>query len=73
MSARESLPGFIFDVQAWRGSNAIKRMSMAERGVYLEMLFEQWDKRILADDPQAVAEAIATTPEQIAEVLAAWP
>lgn len=48
-------------------------MSFAERGVYLEMLFEQWEKRFLADNPQAVAEAIASTPEQMAEVLAAWP
>ena len=73
MAARDSLPGFLFNVQKWRGSRSAQRMSFAQRGVYLEMLFEQWEKRYLADDAQAVAEAIATTPDQIAEVLAAWP
>lgn len=73
MARRESLPGFIADVMAWRGSNAIRRMSMAERGVYWEMLIEQWLKRYLPDDAQAVADAIATTQSQVDEVLAAWP
>lgn len=73
MGPRESLPGFLFNVQKWRGSRSAQRMSFSQRGVYLEMMFEQWDKRFLADDAQAVAEAIANTPEQVAEVLAAWP
>lgn len=46
---------------------------MAERGVYFEMMLEQWEKRFLEDNPQAVASAIASTESQIQEVLAAWP
>jgi len=70
---REALSSFLFNVQKWRGSRSAQRMSFSQRGVYLEMMFEQWEKRFLKDDPQAVADAIATTPEQVAEVLAAWP
>ena len=71
--ADQSLQKFLFDVPGWRSSKAIHRMTMSERGVYLEMLLEQWEKRNLPDDPQAVAEAIAVTDAQAAEVLAAWP
>lgn len=71
--ADQDLPKFLFDVAGWRGSRAIQRMSMAERGVYFEMLLEQWEKRNLPDSVEAVADAIATTDAQIAEVVAAWP
>lgn len=68
----DDLGGFFFNVQKWRGSNAVRRMSFAERGVYVEMMCEQWEKRNLPDNPQAVAEAIATTAAQVEEVLEAW-
>lgn len=71
--ADQSLPKFLFDVYGWRSSKAIQRMSFAERGVYFEMLLEQWEKRNLPDSPEAVADAIAVTDAQVAEVLAAWP
>lgn len=71
--ADPDLPKFLFDVPGWRSSRTIQRMSMAERGVYLEMLLEQWEKRNLPDSAEAVADAIATTDAQAAEVLAAWP
>lgn len=65
-------PGFYFNVEEWRGSRSVGRMSMAERGVYLEMMIEQWLRRTLPDDAQLIAEAVAITPEQVAEVLAGW-
>lgn len=73
MPADESL-GFFFNVEKFFGSMAAQRMSFTEKGVYLVMLFQQWrDKqRNLPDDPQAVAELIAVTPEQAIEVAASW-
>ena len=66
--------GFFFDVEKWFGSISAQRMSFAEKGVYLTMLFQQWrDKsKSLPDDPSAVADLIAVTPAQSAEVEAAW-
>lgn len=70
--AADDLFRFLFDVSAWRGSRSVQRMSFAERGVYFEMLLEQWERRSLPDDAQQVAEAIASSDAQIAEVLSAW-
>lgn len=66
---------YLFDVEQWRGSLPIQRMSFAERGVYKEMLNQQWisRERSLPDDPQAVADLIAPSAAHVAEVLAAWP
>jgi hypothetical protein len=64
--------GFYFNVQDWRGSRAVQRMSFAERGVYFEMLCEQWEKRNMPDVPQQVAELLSTTEAQAREVMAAW-
>jgi len=66
-------PGFYFNVEEWRGSRSVGRMSMAERGVYLEMMIEQWLRRTLPDNVEEIADAIAITAEQNAEVVAAWP
>lgn len=65
--------GFYFNVSKWRGSRAVGRMSFSERGVYLEMMLEQWEKQSIADDVEVVAESIAVTDAQAAEVVAAWP
>jgi hypothetical protein len=71
--AQRSVDWFLFDVKSWRGSRSVQRMSFAERGVYLEMMLEQWEKRNLPDDMGDVADAIAATPDQVAEVANAWP
>lgn len=75
MAARDSLPGFLFNVEKWFGSPTAMRMSFAEKGVYLSMMFKQWAMKThnLPDDPSAVAELIAFSESQIADVLAAWP
>lgn len=67
------LDGFLLNVEKWRGSRPIQRMSFQERGVYFEMMLECWLRRRIPDDPQAVADLIATTPEQVQHVLEAWP
>lgn len=73
MAADRELPQFLFDVAGWRGSRAVQRMSFAERGVFFEMLLEQWEKRNLPDGAEAVADLIASSDAQVAEVVAAWP
>src|SRR4051812_13876258 len=68
------LDGFFFNVEKFFGSVSVQRMSFAEKGVYLCMLFQQWRdvSRNLPDDAQAVADLLAVTPTQVSEVLAAW-
>lgn len=65
---------FLFNVEEFFGSVAAQRMSFAEKGVYLVMLFQQWraKERSLPDSPEGVAELIAVTPDQASEVEAAW-
>ncbi len=71
--AKEKSSGYFWDVPSWRGSIAVRRMSFLERGVYREMLDEQWERRNLPDDPDLVADLIAETPAHRADILAAWP
>lgn len=73
MGHNRDFDGFLFNVEKWRGSRPIQRMSFLERGVYLEMMLECWLHKRLPDDPQAVADLIATTPEQAQHVLDSWP
>lgn len=68
----EKSPAYQWYVKDWRSSRATQRMSFAEKGVYREMLDEQWERGALPDDPKEVAALIATTAEQEAEVLSAW-
>src|SRR5688572_20591170 len=67
---KESAPAFQFYVKEWRSSRAVLRMTFAQRGMYLEMLLEQWESFTLPDDPDACAELIGGTPD---EWQAAWP
>lgn len=68
------LDGFFFNVEKFFGSMSVQRMSFAEKGVYLVMMFQQWRAadRNLPDDPKAIADLIAITPAQVAEIDAAW-
>jgi uncharacterized protein YdaU (DUF1376 family) len=71
--ALEKSPAFQFYIKEWRSSRAVQRMSFAERGMYLEMLMEQWERFSLPDDAAEVAALIATSKAQVAEIMAAWP
>lgn len=68
--AKELAPGFVFYVKEWRSSRPVSRMTFAERGMYVEMLLEQWENLTLPDCPAACAEIIGGTVE---EWTAAWP
>lgn len=70
---RESLDGFLFNVEKFFGSVPCQRMSFAEKGVYLVMLFQEWRSGSLPDGADAVANLIAPTVSQAEEVRAAWP
>lgn len=63
-------PAFQFYVNEYRASRSVQRMTYAQRGMYLEMLCEQWDKLSLPDCPRACAEAMGGTYE---EWEANWP
>lgn len=71
--ARPDGEAFLFYFERWRGSRPVQRMSFAERGMFVEMLIEQWMRGDLPDNPQAVADAIATSDPQVGEIHAAWP
>lgn len=44
LMAPEKSPAFQFYIRDWRSSRKVQVMSFKERGMYLEMLIEQWDK-----------------------------
>lgn len=67
---KEQAPAFQFYVKEWRSSRAVMRMTFAERGMYLEMLFEQWESYTLPDSPDECSELIGGT---LDEWRAAWP
>jgi len=69
MSSRESSPAFLFYVKDWRSSRRVSAMSYAERGMYLEMLVEQWDAGSVPGTPKACA-ALFGGP--VADWRAAW-
>lgn len=66
----EQSPAFQFYVKDWRSSRNVQRMSFKERGMYLEMLIDQWDKGPLPTDPTAIAALIGARPS---EFMKCWP
>jgi hypothetical protein len=63
-------PAFQFHVRDYRASRSVQRMTYAQRGMYVEMLCEQWDKDSLPDCPRACADLMGGTED---EWIAAWP
>lgn len=55
-------PAFQFYVKEWRSSRSIARMSFAVRGMYLEMLLEQWDAGFVPDSADTCAELLGGRP-----------
>lgn len=70
--AIETSPAFQFFVKEWRSSRAVQRMRMQVRGMYLEMLLEQWESLSLPDCPRAVYDIIGG-PDPVEDWIAAWP
>ena len=69
MTMRES-PWFPFDVLAWRSSRRVQAMDPATRGLYLEMLIEQWDHGAAPSTPETCAAAMGFAVEMWR---AGWP
>jgi hypothetical protein len=68
--AIELAPAFQFYVKEWRSSRAVQRMTYAQRGMYLEMLLEQWENLSVPDSPTECAALLGGTDE---EWIGAWP
>src|SRR5262245_4425475 len=51
-------PAFLFYVNDWRSSRRVAAMTFAERGMYLEMLLEQWDTGSVPGSPAACAKVL---------------
>lgn len=73
--AQERSRGFFFNVEQWFGSVTAQRMSFAEKGVYLSMLFQQWREttKSLPDNPRELGDLIAVSEAQVQEIEQAWP
>lgn len=68
--AQETSPAFQLYVKEWRSSRNVMRMSFAERGMYLEMLLEQWESMSLPDSPSSIADIIGG---KVGDWTKAWP
>lgn len=68
--ASEPLPYYKWYWRDWRGSRAVQKMTALQRGIYRELLDEQWRLGALQNNPQWLASAAACT---IDELIDAWP
>lgn len=55
---QEKAPAFQFYVRDWRSSRKVQVMSFSHRGMYLEMLIEQWEKGAAPSTATACALAL---------------
>jgi len=53
--ASEQAPAYQWYVKDWRSSRKVQLMTYQQRGMYREMLDEQWEEFSLPDSPHAVA------------------
>lgn len=53
---RSALPYYRWYWQAWRANRAVQRMTPLARGLYRELLDEQWAEGFVPDDPEKCAE-----------------
>jgi hypothetical protein len=68
--AADPSPAFLFYVKDWRSSRRVQAMTFAERGMYFEMLCEQWDTGSAPGSPAECASALGGT---TLEWKRAWP
>lgn len=59
------LPWFPFHIDDWTTSIAVKAMSLAERGLYIECLIVQWRLGYVPDDLRLLARAIGCDTREI--------
>ena len=65
-----SEPAFLFYVKDWRSSRKVQGMNFATRGMYLEMLLEQFDAGSVPGSPAECAALLGGT---VTEWQRAWP
>jgi len=61
---------FPFDVDAWDTDEIVRRMTYAERGVYVSLLCWQWREGSVPADPKSLAKALGASRGLVAHVLA---
>lgn len=66
----KSLDWYPWYWRRWAGSRRVLRMTLAERGLYRELLDQCWNVGSVPDDPDEVAELVFGAP---AETANAWP
>jgi uncharacterized protein YdaU (DUF1376 family) len=64
----EPLPYYRWYWRDWRGSRQVQKMTALERGIYRELLDEQWRVGHLVNDPEWLAEAAMCTADELASV-----
>lgn len=64
----EPLPYYKWYWRDWRGSRAVQKMTALERGIYRELMDEQWRSGALKNDPEWLADAAMCTTEELAQV-----
>lgn len=65
-----AIRAFLFETAAWRGSRRVQQMTFAERGMYLELLVEQWEHGAV---PATAGECAALLGGDVDEWRDAWP
>jgi uncharacterized protein YdaU (DUF1376 family) len=65
----EPLPYYRWYWRDWRGSRGVQKMTATERGIYRELLDEQWRTGHLVNEPEWLAEAAMCTKQELAN---AW-
>jgi len=68
--ATEQAPAYQWYVKDWRSSRKVQLMTFQQRGMYREMLDEQWEEFSLPDSPDEVAELLGGP---IADWRRHWP
>lgn len=66
----ESLPYYKWYWRDWRGSRAVYKMTPLQRGLYRELLDEQWKVGAIRDDIEWLADAARCSIEEMTD---AWP
>ena len=67
---REQSPAFLFYVNDWRGSLKVRAMSFATRGMFVELLLEQWRHGAV---PASAADCARLIGGTTTEWTRAWP
>jgi len=62
------LKWFPFEIDAWDTDEAVRRMTYAERGVYITLLSWQWREGSVPADIKVVARALSASRRQVARV-----